>query len=780
MVAAAAVLWAVAPGQSIESQRWTGLLLNPDVIIYNPLRQAALVGSQYGGAVAVEVGAECVRAGRTVSLPGRATAFAFGASTGRIYCSHTFDYCVSAIDAATLAVLGSVTVGNYPGALLSVGDRVYCANTRDSSVSVIVAGPDTVRATITCGAYPAAFCYNSTSRKLYVACRDADRVTVIDADRDSIIVQVAVGEDPIALCWDSAYNRVYCVSRTGQSVAVIDGVTNAVRRTIGLVWLPQSVCLLKVAGKVFVGHSVADTVTVIRCGPDTIEALVPAGDGVLTVLASETQNRVFGLNLYGESITVIDGASNVVVATVPADSYPSAGCFTATGETLLVALSGRDGVAALARDASRFCARVALSGMGPDAVCANPSGERVWVANQNSDNIAVFDAATLGLTSLLPAGDRPTALACDATGARVYCANQYSRTVTAVDAAGDSVRAVLPVGGQPGVLCAGSGGQVYCGQLWGGHDTLVVLAGDSVRARVSVGGPSHALAWSPRSNKLYCACRESDAVWVIDGTADTVVTVIPMPAPGAICLGPDSAKVYCSAAESSSVWVIDTYGDSVVARVTTEENVTEMAPVPGADRVYCACFLNTPRLQVIDAVLDSVTGYVTVGWQPYTMFYSAPNHLLYVTNRSMMPDSLVAVVDCSTNQVVTRLRTTLYACRFAASPANSRVFLTLSDAGRVAVIREPTVGVGEERRTPDARRATPGPTFVRGVLRMADGSRKSADGAVLLDAAGRKVLELQPGANDVRRLAPGVYFAVRKGSRGQGVEGSSQRVVITR
>jgi len=29
---------------------------------------------------------------------------------------------------------------------------------------------------------------------------------------------------------------------------------------------------------------------------------------------------------------------------------------------------------------------------------------------------------------------------------------------------------------------------------------------------------------------------------------------------------------------------------------------------------------------------------------------------------------------------------------------------------------------------------------------------------MLLDISGRKVLDLKPGANDVRQLAPGVYF----------------------
>jgi len=37
-----------------------------------------------------------------------------------------------------------------------------------------------------------------------------------------------------------------------------------------------------------------------------------------------------------------------------------------------------------------------------------------------------------------------------------------------------------------------------------------------------------------------------------------------------------------------------------------------------------------------------------------------------------------------------------------------------------------------------------------------------------------------PGENDVRHLAPGVYFIRAKGSRGQGAEGSGAKVVIQR
>jgi hypothetical protein len=55
-------------------------------------------------------------------------------------------------------------------------------------------------------------------------------------------------------------------------------------------------------------------------------------------------------------------------------------------------------------------------------------------------------------------------------------------------------------------------------------------------------------------------------------------------------------------------------------------------------------------------------------------------------------------------------------------------------------------------------RTTNAATVVRGVLRLADGSSTSSSPSRLLDAAGRKVAALRAGANDISRLAPGVYF----------------------
>jgi hypothetical protein len=75
---------------------------------------------------------------------------------------------------------------------------------------------------------------------------------------------------------------------------------------------------------------------------------------------------------------------------------------------------------------------------------------------------------------------------------------------------------------------------------------------------------------------------------------------------------------------------------------------------------------------------------------------------------------------------------------------------------------------------------TPAPTIVRGVLALPVSPRpRVSESPCLLDACGRKVLDLSPGANDVRALAPGVYF-IRQGLgiRGEGM-GKTRKIVLT-
>jgi hypothetical protein len=65
----------------------------------------------------------------------------------------------------------------------------------------------------------------------------------------------------------------------------------------------------------------------------------------------------------------------------------------------------------------------------------------------------------------------------------------------------------------------------------------------------------------------------------------------------------------------------------------------------------------------------------------------------------------------------------------------------------------------EESDRPQIQGLTPQATIVQSVLYLPQvTSPKPHASSGLLDISGRRVLDLRPGANDVSRLAPGVYF----------------------
>jgi hypothetical protein len=85
-----------------------------------------------------------------------------------------------------------------------------------------------------------------------------------------------------------------------------------------------------------------------------------------------------------------------------------------------------------------------------------------------------------------------------------------------------------------------------------------------------------------------------------------------------------------------------------------------------------------------------------------------------------------------------------------------------------------------EQRLPATHRLPPSASIVRGSLILpAVSGQRLAVGAALLDAAGRKVLDLHSGANDLSGLSPGVYF-IRDpgaGARDQSAIGGMRRIV---
>ncbi len=71
-------------------------------------------------------------------------------------------------------------------------------------------------------------------------------------------------------------------------------------------------------------------------------------------------------------------------------------------------------------------------------------------------------------------------------------------------------------------------------------------------------------------------------------------------------------------------------------------------------------------------------------------------------------------------------------------------------------------------------------TVIRSVLLLAERPSSSPSVSYLLDISGRQVMDLLPGPNDVRALAPGVYFVREEPQAVSHKPQAVRKVVVTR
>jgi DNA-binding beta-propeller fold protein YncE len=138
----------------------------------------------------------------------------------------------------------------------------------------------------------------------------------------------------------------------------------------------------------------------------------------------------------------------------------------------------------------------------------------------------------------------------------------------------------------------------------------------------------------------------------------------------------------------------------------------------------------------------------------------------------------VTVIDGATDAVIKTIRVGAGPHDFCRNPVQNRVYVANYDGSSISVLRDSGGGIEESFR-PQATSTKPAPTIIRGVLflPLEYGVARGAS-SVLLDISGRKVLDLHPGANDVRALAPGVYFA--RETQAQVQAQVVRKVVLTR
>ena len=681
---------------------------------------------------------------------------------------------VYAFDARTHMLLREIPVAcetywvTPPAAYVPALHKLYVVAGHESLVIINTRNDSVLRALPTDGDV-SGLCYAPDLGKLYVM--NWDSITVVDCAQDSVTAILPVWTDRF---WSQAYSPVsHKLYRGGDHLVVIDCMADTIIRRERLPDFFAFMTYNPANNRIYCGYG-DRAVAVIDCATDTIAAIIetPGSDyWCASCLDPATGRFYYDTGDEGAVIGVVDAVADTFVRLLFAGQQgfgPPSPNFTPDPVNSQVYFASYEaGLVPVidARGDSILATLVTTDDFGLDELWYNPVTDRIVGLDEHIGGISIIDAAARALVGTKCVAVSPADFLFNSAVQEVYLADEAGRELVSLSLLTDTtIRRISYPGGLVLPMAASpAGDKLYVG-TWNGSEHLRVIdcRTDSVAGSVEVPYSPDVLVASAQLDKVYGIY--DSTLFVIDAGTDSVVRTLALRhGAGVLGYSPTQERWYCIAPRGrDTITVIDGRADTVIAVVPApgcyEQTDNRVLWNPRTDRLYYR--KGSSSSVVFDCRTNRVVGEVVM---------SCPQLCDTVRNRIYGIDAAgVVVLDGQTNSVIARFAIPGVG-KMAWDAARGRVYVG-SGSSLVTVIRDTTApGVGDAGAFAASHGSSA--TVVRGVLWVgAMAIREPPSGQnrralVLTDVAGQRVMELRPGANDVRRVVPGVYF-VRSGAAG--------------
>jgi YVTN family beta-propeller protein len=381
------------------------------------------------------------------------------------------------------------------------------------------------------------------------------------------------------------------------TVGTADPVTGVVTGSLNIS-LPAGLPLTyKVSGSPFGGS------VVVNSDGGFVYTPTSFGTNTFTVTASD------GLAATNQTVTVnipeIAGLAGVI-ATIAVGNRPEGIAINSDGTRVYVANSGdydvKDGNSVSVIDtATNLVVATVIDEQSvvPWDIAISPDGDFAYVTNRDSNTVTRIVTATDRAGIPIGGFKDPIDLAVSPDNALLYVTNYASKTVSVVDLAGEKPQKQIRVGGlipsrligPTGLAISPDGQRVYVAMTsWIDPAVKVIdTATNKVVASISVRRDFNLteVAVSPDATRVYVIGERG--LTVIDTAANKVTATIPLFYASGLAISPDGTRVYATSYDGVSV--IDTATNGVIATIATTTVPNMVAISPDGSRIYVTNWL---------------------------------------------------------------------------------------------------------------------------------------------------------------------------------------------
>ena len=303
--------------------------------------------------------------------------------------------------------------------------------------------------------------------------------------------------------------------------------------------------------------------------------------------------RLPGLSVYvantnSNTVSVINTATNNVVATVSVGNGPVSVAITPDGGTVYV--TNLDGTVSVISTATNAVVTTLALGSGAPAVgvAVSPDGTKAFVGNTTANTVSVINTTTNTIVATVPAGTDPSGVVFSPSGALAYVVNDQA--VSVVDTNTNAVTTTIPVPAGngatngPGVAITPNGAFVYVsgGE---GNASVVNTVSNTVTGTVSTDGNMRGaalglLAFLPSGAFGYGPDGGLGTVAVFDTTNTEVGTVQVGNNPFGVAITPNGKLAYVTNSSDDTVSVINTAANVVFKTIPVGARPQGLAIAP--------------------------------------------------------------------------------------------------------------------------------------------------------------------------------------------------------
>ena len=250
--------------------------------------------------------------------------------------------------------------------------------------------------------------------------------------------------------------------------------------------------------------------------------------------------RIYVTNENSGDLSVMDGATLEVIATVPLGKRPRGIHASPDGKTIYVALSGSP-----------------IGGPGVDESKLPPP-------DKTADGIGVFDVRQNKLVRTIQSGSDPENFDLSKDGRQIFVSNEDDSKASVIDVATGKVEKSFPVGEEPeGVKVSPNGKFVYVTSENTGTISVIDRATEKLLKTFKVGRRPRSVAFMPDGSRAYVNAENDGAVVVVDAVKHEMLRSISLGTPGvikpmAVLLSHDGSKLYVSTGRGHRIFIIDT------------------------------------------------------------------------------------------------------------------------------------------------------------------------------------------------------------------------------